>query len=113
MSVATQSEAVRGSPSTKTARNATNRTLAPSTGVATETSPRLSARKVKYWPAKKTAPTIKACNTAITVNGPPCPSSNNQNSWKSAPMVIFTTKPIRHGPAPPSVERLRMMAATA
>lgn len=91
-------------------KSATKMTFEPSTGVATETSPRLRARKVKIWPMKKIVPEMTAWLTLPKVAA--WAVGTNQNSAKSVACTQFVEKFTRHGPAP-WVPRLSIIAAKA
>src|SRR5258708_5989069 len=85
-------------------------TFEPRTGVATETSPRLKARKVKIWPTKKTGRKTAVGRTLGKFAGGGV--GTNKNGKKIVACPEFGKKFPRHGPAP-SVPRLSINAATA
>ena len=68
---AVQSRAPIGSPMSTALSTATSRIFTPSTGVATETSPVLSASNVRICPPKKSIAAIGGCHQSIDGRVPP------------------------------------------
>ena len=79
-------------------------------GVATETSPRLSACNISRFPRNDSPPEINNCHHGIWLTGSDGSSSSGEKH--SAIAHAFTTI-IRQGPRPPSTACFRKMAATA
>src|SRR5439155_1566313 len=90
-------------------KTTTKMTLMPNTGVATETSPRLSVRNVNTCPTKKQIPATIACQRCNHSNGGPPRSHHSENPSAE---TQFVTNVALHGPAPPSVARFRNNADT-
>jgi hypothetical protein len=81
----------------------------PSTGVATETSPRSNAMNVSHWPATKQAPVRTGCHQRPGWISPPSASRGRKSSAQSR----LATKAVRHTPTPSSADRLMTSAPAA
>ena len=108
ISAANHKSEVSFSPAKRIPKNATKITLVPSTGVVSEISPRVRARKVKTWPKKKIVPQIAANPMLFQDTGSP---PVNHHGAKAIAVTQFVIKEIRHGPTPRSVARFSISAA--
>src|SRR5690348_7180404 len=95
------------SPTINATKTVTKRTFSPITGVATDTSPRLSATMVSACPATNSAAITAGCHSGYG----PGPARSGSSTTKQPAATTFSTNVDRHTPTAASVARFSDSAA--